>query len=64
MVRRQVDDQGAVRCSSRSILATRLPDAVLPSDHVHYVQEYNDVEAILTLAENITSTPVYPGMAF
>jgi acetyl-CoA carboxylase biotin carboxylase subunit len=36
----------------------------LPSDHVHYVQEYNDVEAILTLIREYHIDAVYPGYGF
>ena len=36
----------------------------LPSDHVHYVQEYNDVEAILALVREYHIDAVYPGYGF
>jgi acetyl-CoA carboxylase biotin carboxylase subunit len=36
----------------------------LPSDHVHYVQEYNDVEAILALVEEYHIDAVYAGYGF
>ena len=36
----------------------------LPSDHVHYVQEYNDVEAILSLVREYHIDAVYPGYGF
>jgi acetyl-CoA carboxylase biotin carboxylase subunit len=38
--------------------------AGLPSDHVHYVQEYNDVEAILALMREHRIDAVYPGYGF
>jgi acetyl/propionyl-CoA carboxylase alpha subunit len=36
----------------------------LPPDHVHYVQEYNDVEAILALIRAYHIDAVYPGYGF
>lgn len=36
----------------------------LPAEHVHYVQEYNDVEAILTLAQTHALDAIYPGYGF
>src|SRR5262245_18796715 len=36
----------------------------LPSEHVHYVQEYNDVEAILALVREYHIDAVYPGYGF
>jgi acetyl-CoA carboxylase biotin carboxylase subunit len=36
----------------------------LPSDHIHYVQEYNDAEAILTLMREYHIDAVYPGYGF
>ena len=36
----------------------------LPSDHVHYVQEYNDVEVILALVREYHIDAVYPGYGF
>jgi acetyl-CoA carboxylase biotin carboxylase subunit len=36
----------------------------LPSDHVHYVQEYNDVKAILALVREYRIDAVYPGYGF
>ena len=36
----------------------------LPSEHVHYVQEYNDVEAILALVQEYHLDAIYPGYGF
>ncbi len=36
----------------------------LPSSHVHYVQEYNDVEAVLDIAEAHHIDAIYPGYGF
>ena len=36
----------------------------LPPEHVHYVQEYNDVEAILDLVREYHIDAVYPGYGF
>lgn len=36
----------------------------LPAEHVHYVQEYNDVEAILALAHAHRLDAIYPGYGF
>ena len=36
----------------------------LPSSHVHYVQEYNDVEAILEIAAANRIDAIYPGYGF
>src|SRR3989442_16008926 len=36
----------------------------LPPDHVHYVQEYNDVEGILALVREDHIDAVYPGYGF
>ena len=38
--------------------------AELPSDHVHYVQEYTEVEAILQIATSHHIDAVYPGYGF
>ena len=38
--------------------------ADLPPDHVHYVQEYDDVEAILCIAEQHGIDAIYPGYGF
>ena len=38
--------------------------ADLPSQHVHYVQEYNDVEAILGIAAEHDIDAIYPGYGF
>jgi acetyl/propionyl-CoA carboxylase alpha subunit len=38
--------------------------ADLPHDHVHYVQEYNDIEAIVHLALEHHLDAVYPGYGF
>lgn len=38
--------------------------AHMPSTHVHYVQEYTDVEAILQLAEAYQIEAIYPGYGF
>ena len=36
----------------------------LPAEHVHYVQEYNDVEAILQLVTAYHLDAIYPGYGF
>jgi len=36
----------------------------LPAEHVHYVQEYDDVEAILRLAHEYHIDAIYPGYGF
>src|SRR5215510_7037904 len=36
----------------------------LPAEHVHYVQEYNDVEAILELVTAYHIDAIYPGYGF
>ena len=36
----------------------------LPPEHVHYVQEYNDVEAILALVREYHLDAIYPGYGF
>jgi acetyl-CoA carboxylase biotin carboxylase subunit len=36
----------------------------LPAEHVHYVQEYDDVEAILRLAHEYRIDAIYPGYGF
>lgn len=36
----------------------------LPAEHIHYVQEYNDVEAILALARAQHIDAIYPGYGF
>ena len=36
----------------------------LPAEHVHYVQEYDDVEAILRLAHEYGIDAIYPGYGF
>ena len=36
----------------------------LPTEHVHYVQEYNDVEAILHLVREYHIDAIYPGYGF
>src|SRR5439155_12824360 len=36
----------------------------LPAAHVHYVQEYDDVEAILRLAHEYRIDAIYPGYGF
>ena len=38
--------------------------ADLPADHVHYVQEYDDVEAILHVAAQHGIDAIYPGYGF
>ena len=38
--------------------------ADVPSPHVHYVQEYNDVEAILGIAAEHDIDAIYPGYGF
>lgn len=38
--------------------------ADLPADHVHYVQEYDDVEAILCIAAQHGIDAIYPGYGF
>ena len=38
--------------------------ADLPADHVHYVQEYDDAEAILCIAEQHGIDAIYPGYGF
>ena len=38
--------------------------ADLPADHVHYVQEYDDVEAILHIAAQHGIDAIYPGYGF
>ena len=38
--------------------------ADLPPEHVHHVQEYNDVEAILALARQQHIDAIYPGYGF
>lgn len=38
--------------------------ADVPSQHVHYVQEYNDVEAILGIATEHDIDAIYPGYGF
>lgn len=38
--------------------------AGLPHDHVHYVQEYDDIEAILDIARSYQIDAVYPGYGF
>lgn len=38
--------------------------ANLPSDHVHYVQEYTDIDAILHIAEAQHIDAIYPGYGF
>lgn len=38
--------------------------ANLPTDHVHYVQEYDDVEAILHVAAQHGIDAIYPGYGF
>lgn len=38
--------------------------ADLPADHVHYVQEYDDVEAILHIAVQHGIDAIYPGYGF
>jgi acetyl/propionyl-CoA carboxylase alpha subunit len=38
--------------------------ADLPSDHVHYVQEYNDIEAILAIGQQQHIDAIYPGYGF
>jgi acetyl/propionyl-CoA carboxylase alpha subunit len=38
--------------------------AGLPHDHVHYVQEYTDVEAVLEIARDHRIDAVYPGYGF
>jgi acetyl-CoA carboxylase biotin carboxylase subunit len=38
--------------------------ADLPAEHVHYVQEYNDVEAILQLVTAYHIDAIYPGYGF
>ena len=54
--------------SSREWLAERQRTAPwivgLPAEHVHYVQEYNDVEAILQLVHTHRIDAVYPGYGF
>ena len=36
----------------------------LPAEHVHYVQEYDDIEAILYLAREHQIDAIYPGYGF
>ena len=36
----------------------------LPADHVHYVQEYDDVETILNVADQYAIDAIYPGYGF
>jgi acetyl/propionyl-CoA carboxylase alpha subunit len=36
----------------------------LPADHVHYVQEYTDIEAILQIAREQGIDAIYPGYGF
>jgi acetyl/propionyl-CoA carboxylase alpha subunit len=36
----------------------------LPADHVHYVQEYSDVEAVLQIAQEYQLDAIYPGYGF
>ena len=36
----------------------------LPADHVHYVHEYNDVEAIISVAKEHRLDAIYPGYGF
>src|SRR5262249_44692140 len=36
----------------------------LPAEHVHYVQEYDDAEAILRLAQEYRIDAIYPGYGF
>lgn len=38
--------------------------ADLPTEHVHYVQEYDDVEAILDVADRYGIDAIYPGYGF
>jgi acetyl/propionyl-CoA carboxylase alpha subunit len=38
--------------------------AELPSDHVHYIQEYDDVEAVLRIAKEYQIDAIYPGYGF
>jgi acetyl/propionyl-CoA carboxylase alpha subunit len=38
--------------------------ADLPPDHVHHVQEYNDIEAILAIATQQHLDAIYPGYGF
>src|SRR5262249_38816702 len=38
--------------------------ATLPPDHVHYVQEYDDIEAILQIAKEYQIDAIYPGYGF
>jgi acetyl/propionyl-CoA carboxylase alpha subunit len=38
--------------------------ADLPSEHVHYIQEYNDVEAVLHIATAYQIDAIYPGYGF
>lgn len=38
--------------------------ATLPPDHAHYVQEYDDVEAILQVAKEYQIEAIYPGYGF
>jgi acetyl-CoA carboxylase biotin carboxylase subunit len=38
--------------------------AGLPPDHVHYVQEYTDVEAVLQIAKEHHIDAIYPGYGF
>jgi acetyl/propionyl-CoA carboxylase alpha subunit len=38
--------------------------ADLPSDHVHHVQEYNDIDAILEMAQQYHIDAIYPGYGF
>ena len=36
----------------------------VPADHVHYLQEYTDVDAILQIATSHRLDAIYPGYAF
>jgi acetyl-CoA carboxylase biotin carboxylase subunit len=38
--------------------------ANLPSEHVHYVQEYTDIDAIMHIAETQLIDAIYPGYGF
>ncbi len=38
--------------------------ADLPSSHVHYIQEYNDVDAVLDIAAENNIDAIYPGYGF
>ncbi|ETX07189.1 MAG: hypothetical protein ETSY2_12645 [Candidatus Entotheonella gemina] len=38
--------------------------ANLPANHVHYIQEYNDVDAVLGIAEANHIDAIYPGYGF